>query len=175
MALTPEERHHWETIEARQLRISIGNHEMNLQRRDADGWTHLHKASVCTSRPEVIATLIEADANPNARCLNGLTPLHLAAQSNGYPEVITELLKYNNVNARDKTGNTPLHLAALGNPSPEVIMALIEANPDYKLKNIGEQTPFGCLQQNDVIMGHILAVGTPAFKVYWALHDAQFD
>ena len=55
-----------------------------------------------TSKPEVIATLINAGADVNAKDNKGFTPLMTAAMMNPNPEVIAALVKAGaDVNAKN--------------------------------------------------------------------------
>uniref|UniRef100_A0A1I8HF77 ANK_REP_REGION domain-containing protein n=1 Tax=Macrostomum lignano TaxID=282301 RepID=A0A1I8HF77_9PLAT len=77
-----------------------------LELRDNDGSTALHHA---TQNRQILAHLLEAGANANAKRNDGNTPLHIAA-SLGYQDVV-EILLSNGANpcALDKKKRTPLH------------------------------------------------------------------
>ena len=84
-----------------------------MDQRVIGGECPLHwAASGGTDRSDVIALLLEAGADVNARSGGGRVPLHSAAGS-GSLEHVSLLLKAGaDVNARDGVGNTLLHLAA---------------------------------------------------------------
>eukprot|EP00927_Polykrikos_kofoidii_P077087 TRINITY_DN74073_c0_g1_i1.p1 TRINITY_DN74073_c0_g1~~TRINITY_DN74073_c0_g1_i1.p1 ORF type:complete len:268 (-),score=46.90 TRINITY_DN74073_c0_g1_i1:170-973(-) len=79
--------------------------------------------------PPMVASLVAASVNLEARDAEGQTPMHLAAR-NSHQKVVTELLGANAVvNATDDRGETPLHAAAaLG--SVRLVKLLLGAGAD---------------------------------------------
>jgi len=99
-----------------------------------DGGPALLWAAYNNPDPEVIATLLKAGADINARDIDGKTALIWAADINPNPDVITTLLKAGaEIEAIDKIGETSLIVAAEGN-KPEVVKVLLDAgaNPGAK-------------------------------------------
>ena len=74
-------------------------------------------AAELTEKPEIIAALLEAGADLNARePARGRTPLHLAADSNFDPAIVSFLLEAGaDPTVQDNEGKTPVDLAE-GNP-----------------------------------------------------------
>ena len=72
------------------------------------GETPLHWAAAFSPNPAVIAALLDAGADLEARGSWGKMPLHRAAESNKNPAVIAALLDA----GANHVGNTPLHHAA---------------------------------------------------------------
>ena len=138
----------------------------DLNARDEYGATPLHLAAV-NPEPSVVAVLIEAGADPNAREAQvGATPLHAAAFYNPEPSVVAALIEAGaDVDARTERGATPLHLAVGKNPEPSVVAALIEAgaDPNAREAEVGA-TPL-----------HEAAFRNPAPSVVAALIDAGAD
>jgi ankyrin repeat protein len=64
----------------------------DVNARDEDGYTPLHRAARWTENPEVIIALLDAGADVNARHETGATPLHWAAFWKENPEVLILLL-----------------------------------------------------------------------------------
>ena len=74
--------------------------------------TPLHHAARATLDPDVIAHLLLAGADVNARNWSGRTPLHEAARRTTNPEIVTALVEGGaEIDARDQRRNTPLHSA----------------------------------------------------------------
>ena len=72
------------------------------------GATPLHRTVKHNSNPAMVAALIEAGADINARNEAGKTPLHYAARHNSNPAVIAALIDAGaDIRARDKAGNFP--------------------------------------------------------------------
>lgn len=110
-----------------------------------DGMTPAHMAVIFTASapvPEgedasVLAVLLQARAEPNARARNGVTPLHLALgrfpQPAPYRSTALRLLLEHNADfeAPLRNGERPLHVAVGGNLRVEVAMLLekrVDAN-----------------------------------------------
>ena len=98
--------------------------------------TPLHEAVMGRGDSAVVATLIGAGADVNARAdLNrrfepAATPLYWAISANPHPAVLQLLVRGGaDVNARSGSGRTPLHLAALRNPILFPILLEMGADP----------------------------------------------
>jgi hypothetical protein len=110
----------------------------DLAERDANGDTALHRA-VETGLPRVVAALLKAGADPQARTKNGETALHLAAL---HPEPeFTDLLLAARADPRlqNADGESPLHWAAL---TGHIVVAqrLLARGADARLKTRDGQT-----------------------------------
>jgi cytohesin len=93
-----------------------------------------------SGNPELVATLLEAGADPNLRDAEQGTPLHWAA-TDGNIEISRRLLRAGaDINADTRRGNTALHRAAFHNRVDFVQLLLDErANPNAR--NADGQTP----------------------------------
>lgn len=75
--------------------------------------TPLHQASQFSQASEVLALLIEAGADVNARDVEGESPLHLAARSGTHPQNLSVLIEAGaDLDSRNALARTPLHGAA---------------------------------------------------------------
>ena len=105
--------------------------------------TPLHFAASYNPDPAVIAVLLRAGADLNAREWLGRTPLHEAAWLNDNPAVITALVAVGaDVNTRDDSGMTPLHTATQENFLSTVIEALLNAGADPSARGSEGRTPW---------------------------------
>ena len=117
-----------------------------------------HAAAGGTRHPEVIALMIEAGADVDARDWNGGTPLHSAATGNPHPGVVAALLDAGaDPNARDLDEVTPLHMAARSNVNPETVTALVEAGADPDARGPAGLTPLH-MAWNDLGSPHATGV-----------------
>ncbi|SMG50269.1 ankyrin repeat domain-containing protein, partial [Dethiosulfovibrio salsuginis] len=99
-------------------------------------------AAAHNENPEIIATLIKAGADIEAKKTSDETPLHEAAAWNENPEIVATLIKAGaDIEAKDTSDETLLHRAAAHNENPEIIAMLIEAGADIEAKNIYKGTP----------------------------------
>ena len=108
------------------------------------GWdgTPLHRAAHHNRNPAVIAALLKAGADPNARVIFDQTPLHWAAHFTTNPGVIDVLVKAGaDPNARDEDGDTPLHDAATYNKNAAVAALLLKAGADPYAEDENGFTP----------------------------------
>jgi len=97
--------------------------------------TPLHCA-VTSGKRSVVATLLFAQADPNARLWNGITPLHLAAKK-GDTWAVQKLLEAGALpSAANENGMTPLDMATVHNAPQILCNLLIEKEVELKLVNI---------------------------------------
>ena len=104
----------------------------NPNARDKIGWTSLHMAAGLSEYPAIIAALVKAGADPNAREESkSWTPLHVAARFNKVPEIIAALVKAGaDLYVGDEDGWSPIHQTAGRSEYPAIIVALVEAGAD---------------------------------------------
>lgn len=82
----------WIFATPEQVRQAVrGGADVNA--RDKDGVTPLHRAASNNGNPEVIRTLVQLGADVNARDKGGWTPLHMTAALSKKPEVVLVLLE----------------------------------------------------------------------------------
>ena len=114
----------------------------------------------------MVAALLDAGADVNARGDFGWTPLHRAAVVNTNPAKVAALLDAGaNLETRGENGMTPLHRAAFrGNPA--VVEALLDAGADIAARDENGDTPFDLAKGNDDLRGT---------AAYWRLNDARFE
>ena len=126
---------------------------------DEYGFTPLVRAAMNNPDPEVVRTLIEADADIHVVSEGG-DVLQMAARSTPAPEVIKILIDAGLGEEINEGAMTPLMLAALENPHPAVIRALVEAGADvnaYEAYETG-RTALIIAAQNNPEPGVILAL-----------------
>lgn len=102
------------------------------------GRTPLHIAAMANA-PKLIAALVAAGADVEARDREGLTALHAAAYTNR-PAAIAALLEAGaDLNARNHDGVTPLLYAS--SVSPAAMVMLVESGADFGVRDVLGRTP----------------------------------
>ena len=98
-----------------------------MNAKDEQARTPMHLAAL-VGKPETVAALAEAGADPNALDGKGRTPLHLVAVFGDTPEAVTALVKAGaEVDIKDARGRTPLEFAEKFSETPAIVTALREA------------------------------------------------
>ncbi|XP_023275668.1 ankyrin repeat and protein kinase domain-containing protein 1 [Seriola lalandi dorsalis] len=102
-----------------------------------NGWTPLHLACK-QSKPEVVAKLLAAKADPNVtEDSEGWTPLHVACNSVCFPSVLHLLSHHADVNVVNSGKATPLHLAAQHGCVPIIKALLLNGADRTRLDSSG--------------------------------------
>uniref|UniRef100_A0A3B4VEK7 Ankyrin repeat and kinase domain containing 1 n=1 Tax=Seriola dumerili TaxID=41447 RepID=A0A3B4VEK7_SERDU len=102
-----------------------------------NGWTPLHLACK-QSKPEVVAKLLAAKADPNVtEDSEGWTPLHVACNSVCFPSVLHLLTHHADVNVVNSGKATPLHLAAQHGCVPIIKALLLNGADRTRLDSSG--------------------------------------
>ena len=99
---------------------------------------------------EIAVMLIEngADLNEYDNKEQMWTPLMYAITNNN-EIIVDKLVNYKcNVNTVDIEGNTPLHLAAMSSDE-NLVKSVLKLQPDRKLKNSNNQTPYDIAVENE--------------------------
>ena len=137
----------------------------NIEARGGEyGETPLHWAAA-GGIPEIVAALLDAGADLEARTRDGWTPLHLAAE-HGTPETVATLLDAGaDLEARTGDGKTPLHRAA-EDGTPETVATLLDAGADPEAREEDGSLPADLAEDNDAVRDH---------TVFWRLNQARFD
>jgi hypothetical protein len=119
-----------------------------------DGTTALMLAAEDNPDADVVAALLKAGAEIEARDEIDRTALMFAAEDNPNPDVIAALLKAGaEIEARDDFGYTALIRAAGGNPNSTVIAELLKAGADGKAKDNAGLTAFDNAKNNKRLQG----------------------
>ncbi|MDE2984812.1 MAG: ankyrin repeat domain-containing protein [Gemmatimonadota bacterium] len=128
------------------------------------GSTPLHSAARYSRDRAVIAVLLAAGADVNARTRHGMTPLHAAVGANRNLGVVEELVAAGaDLNARDGDGNTPLHTSWYSR-DPSVVHLLLELGADRTLVNDSGQVadPTDCSHWNTEVFADIATADATA-------------
>jgi len=98
-----------------------------------NGWSALHIACL-SDKPDDVKTLLDGNAETEAKSSTGQTPLHVACEK-GFTDCVRLLLdKKADVNAKDDNGKTPLHYACqYGHPG--CIKLMLERGADLTKDN----------------------------------------
>lgn len=161
--------------------------EKSINRRDPDGNTPLHLASLADVEPAIIRILMRMRANPELRNIDKQTALHVAAAHASRGDTITSMLNYvSEVDAwirgdRDwlmrTTGTTALHLASQQRNAADVVAALLLGGADIDARAHdrycfhAHRSPVGILDQPS----YFSAIGgKPTFAADAPCHSSIF-
>lgn len=145
------------------------------RRRDASGNTALHRGLRwfrldSEAVLELVALLVNAGGNVNARNENSRTPMHDVS-----PRGFNALLAHGaDINAQDEEGNTRLHLEAGCSDvsdcyfASETLISLLDAGADATIRNAQGQTPWDLASANE-------DEEFSGSDGYWRLNEARFD
>ena len=118
-----------------QLKKDLAKIRFNVNEPVSDRGDTLLVEAIRQQNPRVVETLLNAGANPNARCANGKVILHLAAGFNN-PEAIKLLIRHGaDVMARSGNGALPIHDAVWAK-SLDALQALL---PHYARHNFNPE------------------------------------
>ena len=154
--------------------------DLAARKDDDDRDTPLHVAARLNRNIAVVAALLDAGANLEARNVRGQMPLHRAADRyRGGPAIKALVAAGANVEARDEDGNTSLHVAAsyVGERvtdgehesrrhAGEATEALLDTGANPTAPNAAGETPWDLARDNEALRGS---------DGYWRLNDARFD
>lgn len=151
----------WGAISESELRPCIA--ALGVDARDGEfGATPLHWAATYANHPSVIAALVEAGSDVEARDEDKWTPLHVAAIY-GNPTVVVALLDAGaDLTARGQNGWTPLHVVAVArNDNSAMVAVLVEAGGDVEAGDEDDWTPLhvAALNGNFVMIDALIEAG----------------
>ncbi|MDR1385883.1 MAG: ankyrin repeat domain-containing protein [Planctomycetaceae bacterium] len=97
----------------------------DINAKDKNGWTPLHRAALFNSNVDVLKILIEKGADINAKDNDGGTTIHYAASFNSNVNVLKYLISQGaDVNAKDNYGKTPIICAVFLNSNVDILKYL---------------------------------------------------
>lgn len=97
---------------------------------EGDQATPLHLAAAF-SDPEMVALLLDSEANPSARNIHQATPLHWACVFSRQPDLVRMLGAHGaDINAPDSGDHTPLELAALNPAAMQLLPVLVDCGAE---------------------------------------------
>ncbi|KAF3692791.1 Ankyrin repeat and protein kinase domain-containing protein 1 [Channa argus] len=126
--------------------VQLENEGGCVNAKGQNGWTPLHLACH-QSEPEMVASLLAAQANPNVtEDSEGWTPLHVACTNVSFPCVLHLISHHADVNAVNLGKATPLHLAAQHSCVP-IVKALLLNGADLTLLDSSGSTALNVAQR----------------------------
>lgn len=139
----------------------LENPDINVNWKNAQGWTPLMKAVQRKKNKEIVEFFIANGANVNAKNQNGDTAI-IEASHFGNTEIVRLLIAAGaNVNIQNVYGLTALMNANMGFGYPEVVKLLISAGANVNAQDSSGETAlmFACRMGRNQIVKLLLAAG----------------
>ena len=154
---------YFETATLEQVTACLETGVVDLNAFNASGITPLHSAAANGGNPAVVAALLAAGADHEARTEDGNTLIQLAARNENVAVIFETVLAAGGyLNVRNNDGSTPLHQAATYNGNPEAIEFLLAAGADVDVVDENGRTPLHLaarLNDNPSVIETLLAAG----------------
>ncbi|XP_021373839.1 ankyrin repeat domain-containing protein 27-like isoform X2 [Mizuhopecten yessoensis] len=139
---------------------SSGRNGININTRDASGYTPLLRAVLCGNL-EFVQLFLQRGANVNCQTIKHITPLHLACFL-GENKIAKILVKNGaQTDVRDQAGDTPVHICC-GKGNIALLDLLVENSADVNLTNLRGNTPLHLAAVNEKlnVVKRLVSLGT---------------